>query len=134
MDRPLPYQRVPRTLGDHLRRRWYQLGLRQADVAARIGASVNNLIDWEANRHAPAVWFVPRIIAFLDYDPHPVPRTIGERIVAARRSRGLSRKRLAKLLGVDEGTLKRWEEDRCAPGWDHLAGLESFLALHGTGH
>ena len=93
---------------------------------------MNTLVDWEANRHTPAVWFVPRIIAFLGYDPNPAPRTFGEQIVAARRRHGLSRNRVAKLLGIDEGTLKRWEENLSGPGSGRNSLLEAFLAGRGA--
>ena len=52
---------------------------------------------------------MPRIIAFLGYNPLPPAKTLGEQIVRLRKTLGLSREELARRLGVDPGTLGRWE-------------------------
>ena len=56
------------------------------------------------------VRFVPRLIKWLGYDPFPEPTTAGEEIVAKRRRAGISRKRLAKEMGIDESTLEKIEK------------------------
>ena len=55
--------------------------------------------------------------------------TLGERIVIARRRRGIARKRLARLLGADEATVARWERDLSAPSEEYLGRLESILSM-----
>jgi transcriptional regulator with XRE-family HTH domain len=52
---------------------------------------------------------VPRIIAFLEYDPSPEPIDFSQRLFSARRGQGLSISEMAKRLGVDRETLRRWE-------------------------
>ena len=49
------------------------------------------------------------------------------RIVAKRQQRGLSRKRLVKVLGFDENTLARWERGETRPYGRRLSILEQFL-------
>jgi ribosome-binding protein aMBF1 (putative translation factor) len=56
------------------------------------------------------IGFLPKLIAWLGYDPFPEPTTAGEEIVAMRRRRGLSRKKLARQLVIDETTLKKIEK------------------------
>ena len=53
--------------------------------------------------------FYPALIGFLGCEPWPEPQTLGQRLQAERRRRGLTIDRAAALLGVDEGTLGRWE-------------------------
>jgi transcriptional regulator with XRE-family HTH domain len=96
------------------------LGLTQRQAAARIGGGEAALYNWERGRTAPALWFYPGILAFLGYDPRPAVHTVGERLRWYRQQRGTSREVLAQALGVDEGTLARWELGRREP-WGRLA-------------
>jgi hypothetical protein len=64
--------------------------------------------DWETGRAAPGVRCLPGIIVFLGYCPYTPGRPLGERLRVARQARGLSRGRLAALVGVDEGTLWKY--------------------------
>jgi transcriptional regulator with XRE-family HTH domain len=71
---------------------------------------------------------VPRIIDFLSYVPHyTTPRTLGERILTARRLLGLSQGELARRLGVDPSTLGRWERDEARPSAKLSDNLSVFL-------
>ena len=83
---------------------------------------------WENNKKAPAVRYLPRIIEWLGYDPYPDPQTLGEQIAARRRQLGLSRKRLAKKLGMDEMTLAHIEEGASKPKGRHLTALTEFVS------
>ncbi len=69
-------------------------------------------------------------IRFLGVDPFPPPRTLGARIIAKRRALGLSRKRLAKKLGVDEGALARWEKGVSRTAESQFEIVEQFLSPH----
>ena len=68
------------------------------------------------------------IIEFLGYDPFPEPRTAGERLAAKRRRLGLSRKRLAKKLSMDEMTLARIENGEYEPSRCWPATLMEFVS------
>jgi DNA-binding transcriptional regulator YiaG len=125
-EKPIPKE--PVTLGDHIRKRRYELGLFQDEVASRLGVGVHTLVTWERNQAEPAVRLVPKIIAFLGYNPFPKPTTLGERIVARRRSLGIARKRLAWALGVDEGALRNCETGGTELTGSYRARVEWFLA------
>lgn len=58
---------------------------------------------------------MPKIIQFLGYVPFSVGDSSPERLKAYRKIRCLSRKKLARILGVDEGTLWRWETGQRQP-------------------
>ena len=99
---------APSTVGGHLKKRRIELGLRQIDVAHQLEVNEHSIVKWEAGR-TPLDRCFPRIIEFLGYDPRPEPRTLAERLVWKRQTVGLPRKTAARLLGVDEGSLARWE-------------------------
>ena len=122
-----PYSENPSTLGEHLLRRRMELGLRQKDVGGLFKVDAFTVLNWEKDKTIPATWYLPRIVAFLGYDPLPPPQTFGERIIAVRRRLGIPRKKLALRLGVDEGALKRWEEDRMTPRGSCLSKIHRFL-------
>lgn len=117
----------PQTLGEHLRRRRLDLGLRQEDVAQRIVASVASIWLWEKNRAQPELKWIPAIIAFLGCDPRPEPETIGERLIGFRVTRGWTQKQLAAELRVDPTTLSRWELGKKTPWGIYLDRVTELL-------
>jgi ribosome-binding protein aMBF1 (putative translation factor) len=54
--------------------------------------------------------------------------SVGERLLAYRRERGLCQAALARLLGVDPGTLSRWERGLRVPTGKHARLAERFLS------
>ena len=126
--KPKPYPASPKTLGDHLKKRRHELELFQKDVAALLKVNAWTITNWERGRTYPSVRYLPRIIDFLDYDPYPASRSLSERIASGRRRLGLPQKELARRLGVDEGTLAKWENGVRQPtGW-RVQVVEDFLA------
>ena len=123
-----PFSDSPKTLGEHLRKRRFELGLFQREVAERLGVDPHSVTDWEKDHQKPEVRFWPAIIAFLGYDPHPQPRTLSERLWAKRRMLGLSVAAAAARLGVDEGTYSRWEHELRQPLGNHVRLVARFLA------
>ena len=85
------------------------LELLQREVAERIGCSKAALLMWEKGRSSPEIRFWPGIFRFLGYDPTSEPQSSAELLLAARRLRGWSQKRLAQFLGVDPTSVSRWE-------------------------
>jgi DNA-binding XRE family transcriptional regulator len=66
---PRAYPRELRTIGDHVRKRRLDMGLLQKEAARIIGVATNTLIIWEKNHRPVAVKLMPKIVAFLAYDP-----------------------------------------------------------------
>ncbi len=77
-----------------------------------IGVNTWTYLGWEKYGRSPVITVMGKVIKFLGYDPFPEPQTIGERIIAKRRVLGLTRKKLARRYGVDEGTLWKLESGR----------------------
>jgi transcriptional regulator with XRE-family HTH domain len=103
------YPEEPSTIGEHLRKRRLDLGLRQKDAARAIGANFKTYENWEQEKYEPEVRFWPGMIRFLGYDPSPEPKTLGERIQATRYRQGISQRELARRLGIDPSTITAWE-------------------------
>jgi transcriptional regulator with XRE-family HTH domain len=98
-------------LGDHLLKRRLDLGHSCKAAAGLIGIDPETLRNYETGRTEPEVRVLPLLTSYLGYSPLPVGETRGARIKSARLARGLSRRRLAQVAGVDEATIKRMEED-----------------------
>jgi len=110
------YPDDPKTVGEHIRKRRMDLGLRQSDVAARIGVWTSTVNYWENGHFNPDVQFVPRIVAFLGYDPFgPPPDGFPGQIKGARFAAGLSRRQLAAAIRVHPGTVAEWERGEANP-------------------
>ena len=116
--KPLPeaYPKEINTLGDHIRKRRFDLGLLQREVAGQIGVDEATIYNWERQRNQPEIWFIAPIIGFLGYCPFPEPIGLPERLSFFRKRQGLSQKVFARTLGIHPATLGGWETGRHQPG------------------
>jgi transcriptional regulator with XRE-family HTH domain len=102
------------------------LKLLQKQVAQQIGVNHTTITNWETNGAQPGLKYMPAIIKFLGYNPLPPPPSdMGERLVRCRTVLGLSQKVFAEKLGVDQGTLAKWERGEREPAGEFVgAGVE----------
>jgi transcriptional regulator with XRE-family HTH domain len=100
-----------KTLGDHIRKKRIVLGLLQRELATLLGVDPGSVNAWERNCRQPVLHRLPAIAAFIGhhFENASAQAPLGLRIAAKRRRLGLSQKALAALLGIDEGTIRRWE-------------------------
>ena len=104
------------SIGDHLKKKRLERQLTQLQLARIIGVEETSVYNWENNRSKPKVYLLPKIIEFLGYIPFEVPsKTIGDRIKSYRKEHGLSQRKLARLLGVDQTTIRDWESGKHKP-------------------
>lgn len=82
---------------------------------------------WERDGKLPLVHFYPALIAYLGCEPWSEPRTLAEALLAERRRRGLEMRKIAALVGVDEGTWGHWERAEWKPTRRMLPLLERLL-------
>ncbi len=100
-------------MGDHIRARRLELKLLQKDVAQLVGVDETTVYNWERGYTRTPFRYMPRILEFLGYDPSPnEPKTLGEKLLKYRRDRGMTQKELARLIGIDPGTLSRLERGK----------------------
>jgi transcriptional regulator with XRE-family HTH domain len=114
------------TLGDHLRAKRLDLRLTQKQLAKQLRLEKTTINNWETNRSVPVIRLVPRIIEFLGYTPYRSPKALAQRLLMRRRLLGLSQKRLAKQLCVDESSICSWESGRRIPNSRCRRILEIF--------
>jgi len=81
----------------------------QKEVAEALGVEVNTVVGWEIGRAQPKVSYLPRIIAFLGYDPFPAAVSLGERLRAERQRRGLTQHQLARHLSTTQAMVSLLE-------------------------
>ena len=74
-----------------------------------IGCNELTVVNWEKGHTEPRINHMAGIVRFLGFNPLSGGGTIAERLVAHRKSRGITQKELAREIGVDPGTLARWE-------------------------
>jgi transcriptional regulator with XRE-family HTH domain len=118
---------APQTVGDHIRKRRLALKMLQKDVAEQIGVNKTSVFNWEANTSAPEIRYMPAIIDFLGYDPLRAAKSWGERLVRHRTTLGMTQKEAARRLGVDQGTLAKWERGEREPAGAFLVRVNGFL-------
>ena len=117
-------------LGEHLRKRRMDLGLRQSDVADRIGVGAQTVNYWEKGHFNPEVQYVPQIVTFLGYDPFgPPPDGFPARLKAARIAAGMTRRQLAERLCSHPATVAKWERGEAEPMTEFHKRLERKVGI-----
>ena len=106
------YPRKLKTIGDHLRKQRFDLGLKQKEDSRIIGVTRAMISTWEMQPVEPAVKHIPKIIEFLGYVPLDHGKTLGQRITIYRKTLGLSHYQLAQKPGLAPCTIMNWEHDR----------------------
>ena len=149
--RSFPVSKQPQRIGQHLRKRRFELGIRQIEAARRLGVSDRTLSLWECDR-APPVWAnQPRIIAYLGYDPFTDPTfgrprgnetigvaflsqsgplSLGQQIMKRRMELRKNRKQCAQEIGISVKALWALETNRRRPNSALLKRLLKCLGLH----
>jgi transcriptional regulator with XRE-family HTH domain len=151
--RSFPISKEPQSVGEHLKKRRFGLGIRQMEAACHLRVSARTLSLWECDRVYPTCSQQPRIVSYLGYDPFTNPAlgappgnetvnvaslaansaSLGSRIRARRLELRKTRKECAKELGVSVKTLWGWETDRWQPTALSHTRLTQFFAPRGIG-
>jgi DNA-binding XRE family transcriptional regulator len=104
-------------------------GLWQEHVAAELGVAVTTICNWEGNHTSVATRFLPKVVAFLGYDPRQQSEQLGDRIRMQRERQGLSQAALAEKLGLNVSTVVAWERGRVRKLFPKVRQrFEAFLA------
>jgi transposase len=126
------YPETPGTLGEHLKKRRKELGLLQREVAERMGVSTDTVVNWEKDNTKPVAAQFKPVVVFLGYDPTPEPQTLAERVEAKQRRLGASLAQVARHLGWDPGSLRRYLDGTWRISPDRRDALEAFLRAEDT--
>jgi transcriptional regulator with XRE-family HTH domain len=133
--KPVHREKYPdflRTWGDYIKVRRLDLKLTKRQLSLNLNVSDITIYLWEKNRVRPSLAQIPKIIEFLEYDPFGKETTnLGDKIREYRRVHGLSQKRLAGLMGIDQTTLAGWERGKHQIAIKFPNKLASFInSLH----
>jgi len=100
------YPDICRTWGDWIKTRRLDLKLTKRALSLKFNVSDVTIYLWEKNRVKPSLTQIPKIIEFLGRDPFErETENLGEKMREYRRIHGLTQKRLAEQLGVEQTTL-----------------------------
>jgi len=148
--RSFPVSKEPKTIGEHLRKRRFDLGIRQSQAARQLRVSQRTLCLWEKDKVYPTWGFQPRLALYLGCNPfiNPAlggpkgnessrvailaqtgPLTIGQRIKKRRVEMRKNRNGCAKELRVSVKSLWGWETGRWEPCDAHLKRVIAFLGI-----
>jgi transcriptional regulator with XRE-family HTH domain len=130
------YPDILRTLGDHIKNRRLDLKLTKAQLSLNFHVDDTTIYLWERNKVRPSLAQIPKIIEFLGQDPFkpknenlvkPKNENLADKLKAYRRVHGLSQKKLAQQLGVDQTTLSGWERGEHQPTKKLVDKIKSAL-------
>jgi transcriptional regulator with XRE-family HTH domain len=125
------YPDICRTWGDWIRARRIDLKLTKHQLSLNLNVSGITIYLWAKNKVQPSLAQIPKIIEFLESDPfEKTSENLGEKIREYRRIHGLTQKKLAAHLRIDETTLAGWEKGEHTPAKGLLSKLESLLSLY----
>lgn len=96
-------------------------------MAEQIGVDETSIYNWENNQVRPEIKFIPRIIEFLGYALYDPSLSLIGRLKQCRQAIGLSQKKMAQALGIDESTLSHWETRRSHLGRKFLEMVKTAL-------
>lgn len=117
----------PKTIGEHIRKRRIGLHLLQKDLARELGVHTATVQNWEGGVGEPALNVLPKLFAFLGYDPITEPDALPAKVAYARRRLGLTQEQLAEALRVDPVTVYRWEKGDTALPTKKLEQIQKLL-------
>jgi transcriptional regulator with XRE-family HTH domain len=101
----------------------------QRTVAEQLRVRVETVGLWENGLARPLPRHYGSIVRFLGYDPEPGDLTVAGRLRAVRRRLGLSQAEFAAKVGLDEGSVCRWESGSRQPSsW--MAGRVAMILDH----
>ena len=146
--RSFPVSEQPNSIGEHLKKKRFDLGIRQSEAAQQLGVSKRTLSLWETDVVYPTWPFQPRISAYLGHDPFTdpalgrpkgnessgvaflvsyAPTNIGQQLMKYRLNLRRNRKEFAEELGVSIKTLRGWETCQWQPCANHLELIAALL-------
>jgi len=92
-----------------------------------MGVSAETVANWENGKIEPVAAQFQPVVVFLGYDPTPEPKTLAERLAAKQRRLGASLAQIARHLGWDPGSLRRYLDGTWGISPDRRTLLEAFL-------
>jgi transcriptional regulator with XRE-family HTH domain len=130
-NRSVDYPKSLITWGNHIKAKRLDDKLQVKQLAAQLGTTIENIINWEKAVKAPRLSFLPRIIDYLGYCPViERPLSLGQKVKLKRTYAGIGYEQLANKLGIGVNTILRWEESTEEPKTAKVKNaLERYLKM-----
>jgi transcriptional regulator with XRE-family HTH domain len=119
---------LPKTIGEHIRKRRIELGLEQTELARSLGVHRGSVQLWEQNRGTPMPRRIPGIIRFLGYVPLPQGDRFGTQLAFLRQCAGLTQTDLSSQAGCSADLIGRWERGKSPPRKANLVRVLEILS------
>lgn len=114
------------TIGDHIKKRRLEEGLTRRELAEKLDTTFYAVRGWELEQKTPKVQLMPDIITFLGYKPwDDLSESFEQKVKVYCQLNGLTKKELAKQLGVHSETVYKWLNGK-KPGSRLLKKLKAF--------
>ncbi len=114
-------------LGKHIRKVRLDRGLFHKDIAEIIGVNECSINNWENGHKEPDLKHVPSIIAFIGFNPRPIPTGTLEKLEWYKWSHGLTYEELGKEMSIHPEQLMDWISGKRNPFRKSLDKIEGFL-------
>ena len=101
--------------------------LLQHQVAEQLGVDNMTISSWENNKSKPGSALVSAVIRFLGYNLLPTTKGWADRLVQSP-PMGLTQREATRRIGVEPGTLARWERGEREPTGTFAVAAARFLA------
>jgi transcriptional regulator with XRE-family HTH domain len=122
------YPDILRTWGDHIKNRRLDLKLTKHQLSVKFHVDDTTIYLWEHNRVQPSLAQIPKIIEFLGRDPfEKEAENLGDKIRDYRRVHGLTQRKLAAQLGIDNTTVGYLERAEHRPTRKMVEKIKSTL-------
>lgn len=104
------------------------LGLLQKDIAPMLGVGEACISIWECRGGTIRTVYFPRIAQFLGYEWWQFDTsTLGGRIQDYRYRNGLRAEDFAKLVGIENSGVRRWERGMSKPPKEMVRKIDAVL-------
>ena len=118
----------PLTFGAKLRNKRLELGLTIVAFSKLLDVTDETIIYWENERGKPRIYNYPKLIEVVGFLPFDIDTsTLGGKLKMYRYTKGLNREKFSKILGVDETTLRDWEDSKHIPLPQNFKILQTLL-------
>ena len=86
---------------------------------------MDSVCHWEVGCSEPKTYLIPRILGYAPWKP---PRGFGAWLCQARKGLGLSRRRVARSVGMNVTTIDRLERGKGQPAAESVTRVRAFIA------
>lgn len=126
----------PNTPGTRIREKRLEKNLTIKDLSELTNISKATLSNIELNKYVLSLTNLRKIaeilktpISYLGYFENLPEETFGQKLLKARLCNGLTKRELAKKLGVNEKTIAHWEDEKQKPSYIYRDKINEFIKV-----